>query len=68
MYPETAPSLDRHRPPYFKFKDLRVLHQRCVELENKEGMALVKAVAAAYEGSLWRVKKKELEAERDLLH
>jgi hypothetical protein len=31
-------------------------------------MALVKAVAAAYEGSLWRVKKQELEAERDLLH
>ncbi|BGP23564.1 pentatricopeptide repeat protein [Rhodotorula toruloides] len=66
QYPETAPSFDRHRPPYLKFHDLRVLHQRCVELENKKGLALVKAVAAAYEGSLWRVRKKELEAQRDL--
>ncbi|BGP30877.1 hypothetical protein JCM10296v2_002636 [Rhodotorula toruloides] len=66
QYPETAPSFDRHRAPYLRFQDVRVLHQRCVELENKRGMAVVKAVTAAYEGALWRVRKKELEAERRL--
>ncbi|BGO90400.1 hypothetical protein NBRC10512_004115 [Rhodotorula toruloides] len=66
QYPETAPSFDRHRAPYLRFQDLRVLHQRCVELEDKKGMAVVKAITAAYEGALWRVRKKELEAERRL--
>lgn len=59
LYPETAPPLDPLRSPYLVFKDLRVLHQRLADVENKAGLAMVTGVAKAYEKALAAAERVE---------
>ncbi|GAA6014703.1 hypothetical protein JCM8202_001631 [Rhodotorula sphaerocarpa] len=59
LYPETAPSVDPLRPPYLLFKDLRVLHHRLADVENKAGLAVVTGVAKAYETALAAARRSE---------
>lgn len=59
LYPETAPPLDPLRSPYLVFKDLRVLHQRLADVENKAGLATVTGVAKSYEKALAAAQRVE---------
>ncbi|GAA6034380.1 hypothetical protein JCM8097_002696 [Rhodosporidiobolus ruineniae] len=63
LYPETAPPLDALRPPYLLFEDLRLLHHRLAEMENKKGMRRVAGVVNAYRGALRTARKKEVKRE-----
>lgn len=59
LYPETSPSLDPLRPPYLLFKDLRVLHQRLADVEDKAGLAVVTGVARRYQVALAEAQRTE---------
>ncbi|GAA5867243.1 hypothetical protein JCM3774_002386 [Rhodotorula dairenensis] len=59
LYPETAPSFDALRSPHLLFQDLRVLHQRLADVENKAGLAVVTGVAKTYEKALAGARRAE---------
>ena len=52
LYPETSPSLVSSLPPYLIFQDLKLLHLRFVELEDKKGLGYVKGISKGYEAGL----------------
>ncbi|GAA5912491.1 uncharacterized protein JCM6883_005919 [Sporobolomyces salmoneus] len=62
LYPETAPSLSSSLPPYLTFDDLKVLHLRFANMEDKPGLAFVKGVSKAYEAGIAHFKKWETQA------
>ncbi|GAA5931965.1 uncharacterized protein JCM15063_001087 [Sporobolomyces koalae] len=59
LYPETAPSFASSVPPYLTFEDLKVLHLRFANMENKKGLAHVKGISRAYEAGLAHFRKWE---------
>ena len=59
LYPETSPSLDPLRAPHLTFPDLALLHKRLADVEDTEGLALVKWAAKSYEGSIRMARRKE---------
>jgi hypothetical protein len=65
LYPETAPSLASSLPPYLTFDDLKVLHLRFANMEDKAGLAYVKGVSKAYEAGVAHFKNWESKARKD---
>ncbi|GAA5828360.1 hypothetical protein JCM11251_006213 [Rhodosporidiobolus azoricus] len=63
LYPETAPPLDSLRSPFLLFDDLRLLHLRLANMENKQGVDYVKWVAKRYEQALRKARKRETRRE-----
>ncbi|GAA5840990.1 hypothetical protein JCM9279_001283 [Rhodotorula babjevae] len=59
LYLETSPSLDPLRAPHLTFFDLALLHKRLADVEDKDGLALVKWAAKSYEGSIRMAKRSE---------
>lgn len=57
LYPETRAASDR--PPYLLFDQVRLLHLRLAEVENKKGVAAVKGICMAYEGAVRSAKEIE---------
>ncbi|GAA5934936.1 hypothetical protein JCM3775_001687 [Rhodotorula graminis] len=59
LYLETSPSLDPLRAPHLTFSDLALLHKRLADVEDKDGLALVKWAAKSYEGSIRMARRSE---------
>ncbi|GAA5949162.1 hypothetical protein JCM3765_003311 [Sporobolomyces pararoseus] len=62
LYPETAPSLSSSLPPHLTFDDLKVLHLRFANMEDKAGLAFIKGISKAYEAGLAHFKNWEQKA------
>ncbi|GAA5967274.1 hypothetical protein JCM21900_002994 [Sporobolomyces salmonicolor] len=58
LYPETSPSATSSLPPYLLFEDLKLLHLRFANMEDKVGLATVKGVSKAYEGALGEFRRR----------
>ncbi|GAA5911182.1 hypothetical protein JCM6882_006600 [Rhodosporidiobolus microsporus] len=63
LYPETAPSLDALRPPFLTFDDLKLLHLRLANMENREGIDFVTWVARRYEKAVRTARRREAKRE-----
>ncbi|GAA5875979.1 hypothetical protein JCM1840_006238 [Sporobolomyces johnsonii] len=58
LYPETSPSAASSLPPYLLFEDLKLVHLRFANMEDKVGLATVKGVSKAYEAALGEFRRR----------
>ncbi|GJN87559.1 hypothetical protein Rhopal_000513-T1 [Rhodotorula paludigena] len=63
LYPETAPSRDASRPPYLLFDDLKILHKRLADVEDRERLEVLHRVCGEYFEALKTARKREIRDE-----